>query len=55
VKGAVITTGCRTTEKLVRGHCVPKPPVKAFNLQRLKQGSGKLFAPGLAKPRRHAN
>ncbi|MER9402799.1 hypothetical protein NKI36_01925 [Mesorhizobium caraganae] len=55
VKDAVITTGCRTTKKLVRGHCVPKPSVKTFNLQRLKQGSGKLFAPGLAKPRRHVN
>ncbi|MGX9142407.1 hypothetical protein [Mesorhizobium sp. 128a] len=55
VKDAIITTGCRTTEKLVRGHCVPKPPVKTFNLQTLKQGNGKLFAPGLAKPRRHVN
>ena len=52
VKNKAIVTACRATERLVRGQCVPRQPLKKLSLPTLKQGSGKPFAPGLAKPRR---
>ncbi|MER9202809.1 hypothetical protein NKH74_27050 [Mesorhizobium sp. M0933] len=55
VKNPVIVTACRATEKLVRGHCVPKPPLKKPDLQKVKQGNGKLFLPRTARPRLHPN
>ncbi|MCF6098075.1 hypothetical protein [Mesorhizobium muleiense] len=50
VKNPLIITACRATEKLVRGHCVPKQPVKKPNLQKVRQGSGKVLLPPLARP-----